>query len=209
MGLFKKKEPRVVKDTDPLIIKLWYNKRTHAMIVLGAYFLFFVILLILVKVSSNAVKNDNTVDASFLTKDLIEKDIRYNVLYKNSSEMYLFSGAKNVEDKLVGTLTHDGNSLNISINDEECTISPENNEEENKCPEKIKYKYFDIKNLSDIIKDKKAIHYSSNKLYKYSINDKLEINLYYDDNKVLYKVVITEPNESFEINYSIINEDEL
>ena len=51
MGLFSKKEkkPREIKETDSTLVKLWYNPRTHAMMVLGAYLVFFVAVILFIK----------------------------------------------------------------------------------------------------------------------------------------------------------------
>ena len=75
MGFFTKKEkkPREIKETDSTFVKLWYNPRTHAMMVLGAYFVFFLVVILFLK----SLPNNQTVETKKKTGESIEE------LFKN------------------------------------------------------------------------------------------------------------------------------
>lgn len=214
MGLFNKnKEPREIKDDDSLIVKLWYNPRTHAAIVLGLYFVFFLIIILVVNftgkkpTSSAGVKGSNTKE---LFESLKDKDINYNYAIKEGSKTYYFSGTNN-DDGIYGTILNNGDSSNILIKDDECRVGTYSDNGEfvlafSLCPENINYKYFDYDNIYNLIKDKKGVKNDADLYYQFELDDKSTLRIYYDESNILSKITINNGNKSYELSFDVQEE---
>lgn len=201
MGLFKKKEPREIKEDDPTFIKLWYNPRSHAIIVLSAYFIFFLIIILFLNLSSKPQNRNNNVDASFLFDSLNNDNYKYNYLYKKDGEIYLFNLSIDENGDKKGLVSYDGLVKEVVIDQSGCKVTLT---DEDDCPLNVNYNYFDENNLKNIIKNKKAVHYANDKSYKYTLDDGTIIYLYYISDKTLNKVVINEKDQGvYEINYLV------
>ena len=209
MKLFKKKEPRVIKDDDPLFIKLWYNERTHAAIVLGLYLLFFAIIIVLFNLTGGNKRNDLLVKGSDISS-LFEYDkkylVSYNYVINESNKTYYFSGIDRNEE-LYGKMLYNGDSTTIKVNGGECVVGEYNGAEfvpmYTLCPENINYNYFDYKMIYELIKDKKGSKYLNSSYYLFRLDDNLNIKVYYNDNKLLSKIVISKDKSfSYELNFT-------
>ena len=209
MKLFKKKEPRVIKDDDPLLIKLWYNERTHAAIVLGLYLFFFAIIIILFNLTSGGKRNDLLIKGSDIS-NLFNYDesyvVSYNYVINESNKTYYFSGV-NRNDSLYGKMLYNGDSTTIKVNGGECVVGEYINDEFNPmytlCPENINYNYFDYKTIYELIKDKKGSKYLNGNYYLFRLDDNLSVKVYYNDDKLLSKIIMgKDKNFSYELNFS-------
>ena len=195
MGLFKKKEPREIKDDDPTFIKLWYNPRTHALIVLLLYFLFFAFILIFVGITG----------IIFVLNNTSSKKLSYNYVINHGSKTYYFSGNDKDED-IDGTILYNGESTTIKISDNKCSVGEYIKDEfvlnYKLCPENINYEYFDIENIYNLIKDVKGIKYLSDHYYYFKINKTIEVKIYFDTNDTISKISLSEKNYTYDLNLS-------
>ena len=208
MGLFKKKEPREIKDDDPTFIKLWYNPRTHALIVLLLYFLFFAFILIFVNVAGTRKKVDNSINGSTikaLFNNTSSKELSYNYVINHGSKTYYFSGNDKDED-IDGTILYNGESTTIKISDNKCSVGEYIKDEfvlnYKLCPENINYEYFDIENIYNLIKDVKGTKYLSDHYYYFKINNTIEVKIYFDTNDTISKISLSEKNYTYDLNLS-------
>lgn len=205
MALIKKKKPREIKDDDPLFVKLWFNERSHAAIVLGLYFLFFAIIIIIINLSGSTSKTKNEITGSSINsifESINNKDITYNYVITNGNKTYYFSG-ENKDDGIYGTMLHNGESVNIRVLDSQCAVGDyidgEFKGEYSLCPENINYEYFDYKNIQKLISNKKGKNYSSNGYYDFNLDNKTNLKIYYNNN-VLKKISI-EGSSSYELKF--------
>lgn len=213
MGLFtkKNKEPREIREDDSTFIKLWYNPRTHALMVLGAYFLFFAIILIVVNAaSSNPEKFYETVKGSDLSKEfdkLNSENIVYDFVIKTDNNTYYFSGKKNLEGKIYGTILSSGESKNILIDDNLCYVGKYENdafvEDENKCPEEIDYRYFNVGEIYNWIEKLQVKKYKKANTYNFDVNNNLSYKIYIEDN-FINKIESTDGKNKYELNYKFV-----
>ena len=214
MGIFNKKEkqPREIKDDDPLIVKLWYNKRSHAAIVLGLYFIFFALILILVNFAGTTKPKNTTVKGNTLVKlfnYLDGKDVSYNYTINVGGKKYYFSG-NNKDDDIYGTILYNGESQSVRISNGECIIGEYNNKgefvsSELMCPETINYNYFDYNNIYILIKDEEGTDNINGEYYLFNLNDNVSVKLNYDVEK-LKATSIENKNGSYLLEYSISEE---
>ena len=209
MALFKKKnkEPRVIKEDDSLWVKLWYNKRTHAMIVLGLYLLFFLIIIIVANIVETPKNNLKEISGSNL-KDKFdafnEKNISYNFVINNSDDIYYFSGEKDINGTIKGKLLHNNDIDGIIITDGNCIVDNVNNEEEKSCPDFINYDYFYYQNIYENIKDIKIQVFDTSKTYTFETNNKIKY-IIYTNGTIIKKIDINDNKLSYSLNY-LINE---
>lgn len=213
MKIFKEKKEREIKEDDSLFIKLWYNKRTHAMIVLGMYAIFFIILFILAAVNSNKNVEDNTVDTKELKPyftNLNDKDISYNVVINSLDEdMYYFSGSK--EDNIViGKLLYSDDDLLIKISEDACTVGTNVDdmfiEDADKlCPQILSYKIFNYEKIYDEISKKTARIRKYDKYYLCTLED-IQYKIYVKDN-VLSRIDILDKDVTYNIKYYVSAQD--
>ncbi|MBR5662829.1 MAG: hypothetical protein IKX00_04165 [Bacilli bacterium] len=211
MSLFKKKEkePRIIKDDDSLFIKLWYNKRSHAAIVLGLYLLFFLVLIVFMNLSSTGKKPDLTISGSTLNNKFLNfenKKLAYNYVIDIGSNKYYFSGTDK-NDSIYGKILHNGESQTIMINNNECYVGDYNSKEEFVktdllCPEIIDYSYFNYKNIYDLIKDAKGYNYEEKKYYSFDLDNGINIAIYYIENEIK-SIIINEKNNTYSFEYVI------
>lgn len=205
MALIKKKAPREIKDDDPLFVKLWFNERSHAAIVLGLYFLFFAIIIIVVNFSGSTSKTKDEITGSSINnifESINDKDISYNYVITNGSKTYYFSG-ENKDEAIYGTMLHNGESVNIRILDNQCAIGNyidgEFKGEYSLCPENINYEYFDYKNIQKLISNKKGKNYSSSDYYDFKLDNKTTVKVYYE--KKLLKKILIEGSSLYELKF--------
>ena len=208
MGLFKKKEPREIKEDDPTFIKLWYNPRTHALMVLGLYFLFFAFILIFVNVVGTRKKADNSINGSTikaLFTNTTNKELSYNYEINRGNKTYYFSGKDNIDD-IDGTILYNGESTTVKISEDKCIVGEYVKDEfvpsETLCPENIKYEYFKVDNIYNLIKDIKGTKYLSDKYYYFKIDNDIDVKVYFDSNDIISKVSLNDNNYSYELNLS-------
>ena len=211
MGLFnkKEKEPREIKEDDSLIVKLWYNKRSHAAIVLGLYLFFFLILIIIINTTGTNAPKDITINGSSLSNKFLNfenKDVSYNFVVNIGTNKYYFSGA-NKEDGIYGKILHNGESQTILISDDQCSVGEYNSKgefikSELLCPENINYSYFDYNNIYNLIKDLKGYNYEEKNYYSFDLDDKTNIAIYYVNND-LNSIIVNGKNDTYSLEYVI------
>lgn len=216
MKLFGKKEPRVVKEDDPLIVKLWYNKRYHALISLSLYFVFFLVLIIIINVSSANKPINKEIKGTSISDmftDLNKNDVSYNYVINKGSKTYYFSG-NDKNDGIYGTILYNGESTSINIVNKECAVGTYEDEEFKPmytlCPENIDYSYFDIDNIYELIKNVKGTNKDTENYYLFNLDNNKIVKVFYDDDKELAKIIISEDkNTTYELSYNIpVDEEE-
>lgn len=211
MGLFNKieKEPRVINDDDSLFIKLWYNKRSRAVIILALYLIFFAVVIVVMNmIKLNNVK-DITVDGSVLNNKFLNfenKTVSYNYVINIGNNKYYFSGADK-NNSIYGKILHNGESQTIMINNDGCSVGEYNNKDEFiksdlLCPENINYSYFDYKNIYNLIKDVKGYNYEDKQYYSFDLDNDINIAVYYVEN-LLKSIIINEKNKTYSFEYVI------
>ncbi len=220
MKLFKEKKQREIKEDDSLLVKLWYNKRTHALMVLGMYGIFLLILLILASISSSKPVNNNIVKAKDVEKYFIslnDKEISYSVVINsNNEDIYYFTG-KNVDDNIVGKLLHNNEDYQISISNDECKVGTVTDDvfigdSDKLCPDVINYDIFNYEKLYNDVLNKDTTRIRKYNDY-YSFKDKNTAYKLYVKNDTLSKVDISNKDVTYSINYfeniteDILNED--
>lgn len=202
MKLFnKERKTREIKDDDSLFVKLWFNPRSHAAIVLGLYFLFFAIIIIIINVSGTKGPKDNSVDGSSINDlftKLSDKNISYNYVITMQNKKYYFSGVDK-EDEIFGTILYNGESQSIKVHDSDCAVGKYNDKGEfvpaySLCPENINYNYFNYDYIYELIKNTKGSKYETDKYYLFNLKDNLVVKVYYDNNSL--KVITVEDNKS-------------
>lgn len=197
MGLFKKKEPREIKDDDPLLVKLWYNPRTHAMMVLGIYIFIFAIILLIIRLSptsnTNAKRSLSGDKLSNLFNNSENNINLYDVSLSVENGNYFFSGEKSSEI-ISGTLLYNGKTENIIVEDGICRIKNTDDTEDvssnAKCPENIDYRLLDINSIYNIVKDLNG-NLFGNEYYLFRLNRDEEVKIYLSGdelNKISYKI---------------------
>lgn len=221
MGLFKKKEPREIKDDDSLIVKLWYGEKTHALMVLGLWAIFFVFLFIALSASPSApVENKSLNETS--TKDY-KAEVKNLFSYFSDKKLYnrynittthnYFVMAHYSDNVLSGTMNIDDKIYFFIKDDFSCSLHEyqSNNKKKNNitpCPEEINFDYFYLDKILNKIVDfnPKASKEDEQIIYKYdNISDNLVIKLY-TSNDILNKIYIKEFNNIYEITL-IIDDD--
>lgn len=209
MSLFKKKEPREIKDTDPLFIKLWYNPRSHAIMVLSAYFVFFAIILIMVAITGKSQNNNLNIKGSSLLNSfnaIDEENILYNFVITIGNKTYYFSGS-DLNNSLYGTLLSNGESSTIKIENDQCIVGEYKNDEfipsYMLCPENINYSFFNIMNIYKLIDSINGTKSNIDKNYVFKDKNNNEIKIYRDNNDIISKIIIKDKNNDlYELNYS-------
>ena len=197
MGLFKKKEPREIKDDDPLLVKLWYNPRTHAMMVLGIYIFIFAVILLIIRLSptsnTNAKRSLSGDKLSNLFNNSENNINLYDVSLSVENGNYFFSGEKSSEI-ISGTLLYNGKTENIIVEDGICRIKNTDDTEDvssnAKCPENIDYRLLDINSIYNIVKDLNG-NLFGNEYYLFRLNRDEEVKIYLSGdelNKISYKI---------------------
>ena len=205
MGLFKKKEPREITEEDGLLTRLWLNPRTHAMMILGFYFIFFAILLILIKTAGSIETEKEEINGSVISESfkekIADKDISYNVAITKEDDTYYFQGDKKVSDeKITGTIMHNGTATNIEYNEDGCNVLTAS-EEVMLCPEEIDYKYFNINNIYEDIKSVKTSTFKHNEYFVFEIDKDTKIKVYLDSNKYIEKILINDKDSEYDFKY--------
>lgn len=213
MGLFNKKNkaPREIREDDSTFIKLWYNPRTHAIMVLGAYFVFFAIILIIVNALSTSSKDlYETVRGSDLSKEfdkLNSANIIYDYVIKTENNTYYFSGKKNNDGKAYGTILSSGESKNVLIADNTCYVGKYENdafiEEESKCPEDIDYRYFNTNEIYNWVEKLQVKKYTKVNTYNFKVNEDLSYKIYIEDNYI-NKIESIDNKNKYELNYKFV-----
>ena len=222
MGLFSKKEkkPREIKETDSTLVKLWYNPRTHAMMVLGAYLVFFVAVILFIK-SLPTEPKENTKQSGSSIKDLFIRDedklSTYSGIIKTSKDNYLINGDKYVEGVLNASLIDKDNLYFVVISDGSCKVQELDKtgkkyiESDKLCPEEIKYVYFDLSYIYELIENKE-IKDVDNEYYEIEVSDTLIIKVFYStvkDVKELKKIYINDNSDEYEISVNYVVESEI
>lgn len=205
MAIFKKKTKREINEDDSLIVKLWFNERSHAAIVLGLYFVFFATIIIVISATSSSSNIKNSVTGENIAdvfKNVKPDDTTYNFVISSQNKTYYFSG-ETKDDAIYGTLLHNGESINIRIYEEKCAVGDYVDGEfvpkYTLCPEIIDYKYFDYMNIYNLIKNVKGRHYSQNGYYVFELDDKSVIKIYYT-NKKINKIIVNN-DISYELTF--------
>ena len=209
MGLFKKREPREIKEDDSLLVMLWYNPRTHAMMVLGLYLLFFAVILIFSTVNLNKNSNKTNVNTKNLEEyftNLDDKDITYNVVINKENDIYNFSGYRTPEGSISGKLLHNSDTESLIITPGICQIAYNDGDviiadEDKKCPEFMTFELFDYYDVYNKIKSSKVEPRYYKDYYLYKINN-IEYKIYVKG-KLLSKLEINEKDISYIINFLV------
>lgn len=207
MAFFKEKKPREIKDDDPLFIKLWYGKRSHAAIVLGLYFIFFLILILIINFSGKKTTTDNMINGSKLESLFTSFNVdstSYNHVIKDNNKTYYFSGS-NIDGILYGSILYDGDSTSVKISDGTCIVGDFDEGEfvpaNELCPENISYNYFNIERIYNLIENIKGQKYISDKYYLFEVNKNVSVKIYYDDNDKLSKVILSDNKITYELTF--------
>lgn len=215
MALFNKnKKTREIKDDDSLIVKLWYNPRSHAAIVLGLYFIFFAIIIIVISttdtksVSNTSIKG-SSINDMFLKLD--NKDVLYNYVINEGNKKYYYSGMDK-NDGVYGTILYNSDSYYIMVNNGECKVGQYNDKGEfipaySLCPENIKYNYFDYNYIYDLIKDVNGYKNEKENFYLFTLKDKTEVKITYE-NEYIKSINIKNNKFDYQLEYSFNEQDE-
>lgn len=217
MGFFTKKEkkPREIKETDSTFVKLWYNPRTHAMMVLGAYFVFFLVVILFLK----SLPNNQTVETKKKTGESIEELFKndpykiqvYDVVIKTGENTYLFNGSNIMDEIIQGKLVNKDNTIELRLENDSCKVmirDKKNNliESDQVCPGDIKYDYLDRSKLYSMIKSLEIKEEDG--YYQIKSDDNIEYKIYYikeNEKNILTKTIITNGQSEYEINYSYVD----
>ncbi|MBO4601444.1 MAG: hypothetical protein J5634_04355 [Bacilli bacterium] len=215
MGLFttKKKEPREIKEDDSLFIKLWYNPRTHALMVLGAYLVFFLVILLVINIGSKTTDVNKPVlgkDTKKLFDYYLDKNTTYNFVINKPSKTYYFSGVKIADNDIYGTLLSDGESKNIYVSAGLCKIVREENGEyiqveDETCPSDIEYNYFDITYIYTVIESLKTTSSSLKDRYNFVLTNNYSYKFYFDKEKI-NKIEIKDSNDTYTLTLGVKEE---
>ena len=208
MGLFKKKKPREIREEDSTFVKLWYNPRTHALMVLGAYFVFFLIVIIIINVSARKTTN-NEVKGSILQDKftiLDNQDLSYNYVINIDKDTYYFQGT-NKYNNVYGTLLNNGETSSIKVENNECFVGEYNDTNEfigmfELCPDKINYTNFDYNYIYKIIDNLKTDNYKTDEYYEFKTSDSTSYKIYTSKDKV-DKVIITTDKNTYTLEYNV------
>lgn len=208
MKLFKKKEPREIKEDDSLLVKLWYNKRTHALLVLGIYFIFLFIIILLSNISIHKNKDSIKQEAREIQKyftNLDGKPISYNFVITQGENIYYFQGYKN-ENEINGNLMNNADTLSLNITEEGCKVGSFVNDEfivneDIMCPEIITYDLFNYSKIYDVISDKSDIVRKLENCYIYKI-DGSEYHICVKG-ELLSKIDIIKEDITYNLNYNV------
>ena len=216
MKLFnkEKKKKREIKEDDPLLVKLWYNERTHAAIVLALYLIFFGFIILFINLTSKPKITSRDIKGSKINNlftILDEKDVSYNYVITIGNKKYYFSGF-NRDDDIYGTLLYNGESQSIKVSNNECMVGTYNDKDEfvpaySLCPENINYNYFKYNLIYDLIKDVSGYKFQADNYYIFTLKDNTEIKIYYDADDILVSVIISGKNYNYLLEYSLDNEN--
>ena len=209
MSLFKKKAPREIKEDDSLLVKLWYNPRTHAMMVLGIYLLFFAAIITFSGASLNKNNNKTKVDTKNLEAyfiNLDDKDITYNIVINKENDVYYFSGYRTPEGSISGKLLHNSDAETLAITPDACQIAYNDGEvtiidEEKKCPEFMTFDLFDYYLIYEKIKSSNVEPRYYKDYYLYKV-DNVEYKIYVKG-KLLTKIEINKKDISYTLNFLV------
>lgn len=215
MKLFKEKKPREIKEDDSLLVKLWYNKRTHAMMVLGLYAIFFFIIILLSNISihktNNRSKNLNK-DLEKYFANMDGKELSYNFVINKDDDIYYFSGSK-VDENIIGKLLHNSDTETIVLNSDSCKVGSfiEDNfipDDNILCPDFLNYELFNYNKVFDEINNNSSNLKKSNEYYLY-INGKLEYRIY-TKGELISRIDINDGSYTYNLNYyvNLLNEYE-
>lgn len=207
MGLFKRK-PREVKDDDSLLVKLWYTPRTHGLIVLGIYAIFFLIVLLIIKTPQNDLikkKKDESINLKSYFSNLDNKNLTYDYVIKTKDNRYLFSGTR-INNEISGKITSKDESYNIKFVEGSCKVIEKNRKgieiiSEKPCPTDIKYDYFDYNKIYSLIEFLQVKQNKDNE-YLVKLNDDITYEIYYVD-EFLDKLIIKDQDDIYELGYII------
>lgn len=207
MGLFKKKELREPREDDSTFMKLWLNKRTHAMMVLGAYLVFFAILLIVINVGSpkTDIKATNKEHLNKLFSTVKGKNYKFNHMITNNDKVYYFNGT-NIDGIIVGKIIDDDKIINVKIENKECTVGSYNDKEEfipayEQCPEELRYTNFIPEEIYETVKYLKISPTSLKDHYYLKLNDNISYDISFE-NDDLKAVVIKEKDTSYQLRFN-------
>ena len=213
MRIFKEKKERVIKDDDSLFVKLWYNKRTHAMIVLGMYAIFFIILFIIAALNSNTNIEDNIARAEELSPfftSLNDKDLSFNVVINSADEdMYYFSGSK--EGNIVkGNLLHNEDNLLIEVSKDICTVGDSVDgiflgDINKSCPEIFDYNIFDYEKIYNEISKNTSKIRKYEKYYLVTLEG-IQYKIYVKDD-TLSRIDILDKDVTYNVKYHVTEQN--
>ena len=208
MGLFKRKE-REIKEDDSLLVKLWYTPRTHGLIVLGIYFVFFFVVMLAISGSPKNLdkeKKDSKVsEMKSLFTYLDGKNLTYDFNIKTEGNTYVFNGTR-LDNEVSGKIILNDSVLNIKFVDGLCKVIERNRKgveyiSDKSCPEDINYSYFDYHKIYSLI-EFLTVKNSQNTDYKLITNDGYSYKLYELDNHI-DKIIITDNNSVYELKYIV------
>lgn len=210
MALFKKKQPREIKDDDPLFVKLWYNERSHALIVLGLYFVFFLFIILFVtltgkKTGSSSIEGNNI---KGLFNGMKNQTISYNYVIKEGNKTYYFSG-EDKKDGIYGTILFNGDSSSVNIKNDECFAGTYEGDEfvlsDSLCPENLKYYLFDLSSIYKLIENEKGAKNSNENYYVFSPSSNEKVRIYYENDNITKITVINGNSYEYELSYSTLD----
>ena len=207
MGLFKKKEPREPREDDSTFMKLWLNKRTHAMMVLGAYFVFFAILLIIINVASPKTTNVKT-NKEHLTKlfnNINEKNYKYNHMISYNNKVYYFSGTYQNEI-MVGKIIDDDRIIPVKIENASCAVGEYGEDGEfipqtEECPSDINYSNFITSEIYKNIKDVNISPTSLKDHYYLKLNNDTNYDILFENDDIK-AIVINDKVSTYQLRFN-------
>ena len=208
MGLFKRKE-REIKEDDSLLVKLWYTPRTHGLIVLGLYFIFFFIVILAISGSPKTIEKDKKETKVSEMKSLFtyldDKNLTYDFVIKTGENTYLFNGTR-VNSELSGKITSKDSSFYIKFIDGLCKVIEKNRKgieyvSDKTCPGDINYSYFDYNKIYSLI-EFLEVKNSQNENFKVVSNDGYSYEIYELDDHI-DKIIISDKESTYELKYTI------
>lgn len=209
MGLFKKKEPREPRDDDSTFMKLWLNKKTHAMMVLGAYFVFFAILLIVINVSSPNTKNTvtNKEHLNKLFSNVSGKKYKFNHMITNNDKVYYFNGT-NDNGIIIGKIIEDDKIINVKIENKECVVGTYNDNNEfvpayEVCPSDLRYTNFIPEEIYETIKYLRISPTSLSDHYYIKLNDKVSYDVSFEKDDIK-AIVIKDNDYTYQLRFNLV-----
>ena len=113
------------KDPDNYFVKLWENKRYHALVCLGLWFIFFIFVFLIVVIPyNNALKNlpknnetENTITFASMKEKLLNSEYNYKYTVNTSLGKTVYTGTKTKEN-IIGYRENSEGLIKYEINNE-------------------------------------------------------------------------------------------
>ncbi len=190
------------------IKKLWSNERSRAGIQLGFYLMFFILVIIVINISSklnNPSRLNTEVSLQTMKSILSKNNYEYNYIINTPTEKIIFNGKKSEEENTGIKQTREKN-LKYSIeNDIVYELQIDNKVEIDNFYDGFDEKLININYILDLIKDKSATITSEeeNKIYMYQFdinNEFIEMLLKTDKEKIT-NITIKYKDITYDLNF--------